>query len=84
MRNDGKQEVADHSDRGSDAYGCGLARNIVGARAKAQYDSRSRDSLAAGFGRTRPNVASLLGLGSDQAGQDAGGLVLALFYGLLL
>ena len=62
----------------------GLARNFVGALAKAQYDSRIRDSLAAGFRRTRPNVASLLGLGNDQAGQDAGGLVLALFYGLLL
>lgn len=56
----------------------GLARNFVGALAKAQYDSRIRDSLAAGFGRTRPNVASLLGLENDQAGQDAGGLVLAL------
>jgi AcrR family transcriptional regulator len=61
----------------------GLARNFLGALAKAQHDPRIRDLLAAGFHRTRPNVASLLGLGTDQAGHDAAGLVLALFYGLL-
>jgi AcrR family transcriptional regulator len=61
----------------------GLAKNFVGAIAKAQHDSQIRDLLAAGFGRSRPNVASLLGLGGDQAGEDAGGLVLALFDGLL-
>lgn len=61
----------------------GLARNFVGALAKAQYDPRIRRRLAAGFQRSRPNVASLLGLGADQAGQDAAGLVLALFDGLL-
>jgi AcrR family transcriptional regulator len=62
----------------------GLARNYVSALAKAQHDSRIRDTLAEGFRGSRPNVASLLGLGSDQAGQDAAGLVLALFHGLLL
>jgi AcrR family transcriptional regulator len=61
----------------------GLARNFVGALAKAQHDPRVRELLAAGFHRTRPNVASLLGLGDDQAGHDAAGLVLGLFYGLL-
>lgn len=61
----------------------GLARNFIGALAKAQHDSRIRELLAAGFHRTRPNIASLLGLGSDQAGVDAGGLVLAMFNGLL-
>jgi AcrR family transcriptional regulator len=61
----------------------GLAKNFLGALAKAQHDPRIREMLAAGFERTRPNVASLLGLGSDQAGEDAGGLVLALFNGLL-
>ncbi|MGH2978845.1 MAG: TetR/AcrR family transcriptional regulator [Solirubrobacterales bacterium] len=61
----------------------GLAKNFVGALARAQHDSRIRDMLAGGFRRSRPNVASLLGLGSDQAGQDAAGLVLALFHGLL-
>jgi len=61
----------------------GLAKNFVGALAKAQHDPRVRELLAAGFGRTRRDVASLLGLGDDQAGEDAGGLVLALFNGLL-
>lgn len=62
----------------------GLARNFVGALAKAQHDERVRELLAAGFRRTRPNIASLLGLGDDETGEDAGALVLALFYGLLL
>ncbi|HEU0025089.1 MAG TPA: TetR family transcriptional regulator [Thermoleophilaceae bacterium] len=61
----------------------GLARNFVTALAKAQHDPRIRDLLAMGFDRSRPNVAALLGLGSDQAGRDAAGLVLALFHGLL-
>jgi AcrR family transcriptional regulator len=61
----------------------GLAMNFIGALAKAQHDSRVRETLAAGFRRTRPEVASLLGLGTDQPGEDAGGLVLALFNGLL-
>jgi len=61
----------------------GLARLFFSALAKAQHDDRVRELLAAGFARTRPAVAALLGLGSDQAGEDAGGLVLAMFYGLL-
>jgi AcrR family transcriptional regulator len=61
----------------------GLASNFIAALAKAQHDPRVRETLAAGFRRSRPNVASLLGLGDDQAGEDAGGLVLALFNGLL-
>ena len=61
----------------------GLATNFLGALAKAQHDPRVRELLVAGFRRTRPEVAALLGLGSDQAGEDAGGLVLALFNGLL-
>ena len=61
-----------------------LAHLFFGAIAKAQHDQRVRDLLAAGFARTRPNVAALLGLGADQAGEDAAGLVLSLFYGLLL
>ena len=61
----------------------GLARNMVGALAKAQHDPRIREMLAGGFDRTRPTVASLLGLGDDEAGRDAAGLTLALFYGLL-
>jgi AcrR family transcriptional regulator len=62
----------------------GLARNFVGALAKAQHDARIKEMLAGGFDRTRPSVASLLALGGDRAGRDAAGLVLALFYGLLI
>ncbi|MFC7447743.1 TetR/AcrR family transcriptional regulator [Rhodococcus daqingensis] len=61
----------------------GLAKNFVGALAKAQHDPGIRRLLATGFRRSRPAVASLLGLGDDQAGEDAAGLALALFDGLL-
>ena len=61
----------------------GLARNFLAALAKAQHDATVRELLSAGFRRTRPNVAALLGLGDDAAGEDAAGLVLALFNGLL-
>jgi AcrR family transcriptional regulator len=61
----------------------GLAQNLVGALARAQHDAPVREMLAEGFRRTRPDLAALLGLGSDQAGEDAAGLVLALFNGLL-
>lgn len=61
----------------------GLASNFVVALAKAQHDDRVREALAAGFARSRPPVADLLGLGEDQTGGDAAGLVLAMFYGLL-
>jgi hypothetical protein len=42
-----------------------------------------RELLADGFRRSRGEVAALLGLGGGQAGDDAGGLVLALFNGML-
>jgi AcrR family transcriptional regulator len=61
----------------------GLAANFLGALAKARHDARVRDLLAAGYHRTRPTLAALLGLGTDEAGHDAAGLVLALFHGLL-
>jgi AcrR family transcriptional regulator len=61
----------------------GLARNFLAALAKAQHDARVRELLAAGFARSRADVATVLGLGDDQAGNDTGGLVLALFNGLL-
>jgi len=64
----------------------GLARNLVGAFARAPYDEKVRALLTAGFRRSRGEVAALLGLlgdGTDEAGDDAGGLVLALFNGLL-
>jgi AcrR family transcriptional regulator len=61
----------------------GLARNLVGALAKAQYNDRVRERLAAGFARTRPRIAALLGLGTDRAGEDAAGLLHSQFTGLL-
>ncbi|MDQ2629882.1 MAG: TetR/AcrR family transcriptional regulator [Actinomycetota bacterium] len=61
----------------------GLARNFLGALARAQHDDRVRDQLVEGFRRTRPAMAGLLGLGEDQAGEDAAGLVHSLFVGLL-
>jgi AcrR family transcriptional regulator len=60
-----------------------LARNFVAALARAQHEPRIRERLAEGFGNTRPNVAALLGLGTDRAGLDAAGLVHSLFAGLL-
>jgi AcrR family transcriptional regulator len=61
----------------------GLAKNFLGALAKAQHDGRVRSTLAAGFQRSRASVAALLGLGEDEAGEHAAGLMLALFDGLL-
>jgi AcrR family transcriptional regulator len=62
----------------------GLAQTFFAAVAKAPHDARVREQLAEGFRKTRPAVAALLELGSDQAGLDAAGLALAQFYGLLL
>jgi hypothetical protein len=39
--------------------------------------------LAEGFRKTRPTLATTLGLGDDQAGRDAAGLILAMFDGML-
>jgi AcrR family transcriptional regulator len=61
----------------------GLARTFLAALAMAQHDERVRELISDGFARTRPSVAGLLGLGDDRAGDDAAGLVLSLFYGLL-
>jgi len=62
----------------------GLARNFVSALARAQHEPRVRELLAEGFRKTRADVAALLGLGSDEVGEDAAGLVHAQFTGLLL
>jgi AcrR family transcriptional regulator len=61
----------------------GLAVNFLGALAKAQHDPQVRELLVEGFRRTRPTIALLLGLGSDQAGEDAAGLLHSQFTGLL-
>lgn len=62
----------------------GLARSFVVALGRAQHDDEVRALLAAGFHRSRPEVAAVLSLGDDQDGQDAAGLVLAMFHGLML
>jgi AcrR family transcriptional regulator len=61
----------------------GLARNFLGALSRAQHNERIQDLLTEGFRHTRPNVAAVLGLGEDQVGEDAAGLVHGLFTGLL-
>jgi len=61
----------------------GLARTFLGALARALHDERVRRLLAQGFQRSRGEVARVLGLGSDPAGEDAGGLALAMFDGRL-
>jgi AcrR family transcriptional regulator len=61
----------------------GLVRNFIGALARAQHDRRIRRRLAAGFAKTRPVIARLLGFGLDEAGTDAAGLVHSMFIGLL-
>ena len=61
----------------------GLARTFLAALARAPHDERVRETLAAGFRRTRHAVAEVLSTGSDTAGIDAAGLALALFNGLL-
>jgi AcrR family transcriptional regulator len=61
----------------------GLARTFAAAIAKAQHDPKVRDLLAEGFTHTRPALAALLGLGEDEPGRDAAGLVHSMFVGLL-
>jgi AcrR family transcriptional regulator len=61
----------------------GLARNFLGALARARHEPRIRQLLSEGFRSTRPRVAELLGLGEDRAGRDAAGLLHSMFTGLL-
>lgn len=61
----------------------GLARAFAAAIAKAQHDTRVREMLAEGFRRTRPRLAAVLGLGDDQAGEDAAALVHSMLVGLV-
>jgi AcrR family transcriptional regulator len=72
-------EVIEHTRRRHE----GLARHFLGALARTQHDARVRELLTEGFRHTRPNLAAVLGLGDDQAGLDAAGLVHSMFVGLL-
>lgn len=62
----------------------GLTRAFAAAIARGLHDPKVRDRLTDGFRQTRRRVARILDLGSDEAGEDAAGLVHSLFVGLLL
>jgi AcrR family transcriptional regulator len=61
----------------------GLARGLLAALARAQHDDAVRARLAEGYRRTRPALARVLGLGEDVAAEDAAGLALAMFNGVI-
>lgn len=87
---DGTGTVADRFLRAAEAVDAGRAENAGTTRAfvvaltRAPHDKAVAEALTAGFSRTRPRVAALLGLGADDIGTDAGGLVHAMFVGLLV
>lgn len=62
----------------------GVLVNYVLAVALAIHDARVRRRLVEGYQRALPAVASMLGLEPDQPGQDAAGLMLAMFHGLMI
>lgn len=62
----------------------GLARTFLAALANAPHDDRVRGPLAESYRESRSAVAGLIGLGNDQAGEDAAGLLIAVFDGLLI
>lgn len=61
-----------------------LARAYLAALAMSPHDEAVRLTLADGFRRARPALATVLGLGDDAAGTDAAGLLLAMFHGMLV
>ncbi|MCD2442848.1 TetR/AcrR family transcriptional regulator [Agromyces sp. SYSU K20354] len=61
-----------------------LTRAYTAAVAMSLHDDNVRHTLAEGFRRARPALAAVLGLGDDDAGQDAAGLLLAMFHGMLV
>lgn len=61
-----------------------LARAYLTALAMSLHDDTVRLTLADGFRRARPALATVLGLGDDAAGADAAGLLLAMFHGMLV
>jgi AcrR family transcriptional regulator len=75
--------AADAMERTRRAH-TGLARGFAAALVRGGHDPRLRARLVEGFSRTRPRLAELLSLGTDEAGEDAAGLVHSMFVGLLL
>lgn len=61
-----------------------IARAFTVALARGHHDGLVAERLIEGFLHTRPRVAELLGLGSDDVGTDAGAVVHAIFTGLLV
>lgn len=61
-----------------------LTRAYVTAVAMSLHDAAVRRTLAGGFRRARPALATVLGLGDDLTGHDAAGLLLAMFHGMLV
>lgn len=62
----------------------GLARNFLIAQTRALHDERTRQALTDSYRSAREQIARMLGLGEDQAGQDAAAVLLATFDGLLV
>ncbi|MFE3026518.1 TetR/AcrR family transcriptional regulator [Nocardia tengchongensis] len=62
----------------------GLLGAYFAALARAPYDERVRNPLAESYAALRPAMAVAFGLGDDQAAQDAAGIVMAVFDGLLM
>jgi AcrR family transcriptional regulator len=62
----------------------GLLKTFISSLSVALGDDEVRALLADGFARTWPLLASVLAAGEDQAGRDAAGLVLSMFYGQMI
>ena len=71
--------VADGVDRHA-----GLVRAFLAAIARAPHDEELRSVLAESYRESRAGVMVLLGLGDDDAGNNAASLLLATFDGLLV
>lgn len=62
----------------------GLLKTFISSLSVALGDADVRAILVDGITRTWPVLASVLGAGDDEAGRDAAGLVLSMFYGQMI
>ncbi|MFC9355757.1 TetR/AcrR family transcriptional regulator [Rhodococcus sp. NPDC057014] len=62
----------------------GLLRTFYAAVARAPHDERVRQPLAESYSVLRSALAAEFGLGADDTGNDAAGIVMAIFDGLLV